>query len=135
MKCDECTQLPRRATVDSAGYDVYAPERLVLNSTEWANVDLGFRFEPGDIPPGHVALMAVRSSVGAKKGVHLRNAIGVIDADFYENVLATLKTDWDEVVFEKGDRILQFIIVPFVTIKGEIEPTATRTSGYGSTGQ
>ena len=127
--------MPRRATKGSAGYDVYAPKRIVLNETEWQTVDLGFRFEPGDIPEGHVALMEVRSSVGAKKGVHLRNALGIIDADYYENVRATMKTDWGEAVLEQGDRILQFIIVPFVTMRSEIEPVTVRTSGYGSTGQ
>lgn len=135
MISDNEVNKPRRATTGSAGYDVFAPRRTVLNETEWETVDLGFRFEKGDIPEGHVALMMVRSSVGAKKGVHLRNAIGVIDSDYLENVKATLKTDVEEVVFEKGDRILQFLIVPFVTIENEEKPTDTRVSGYGSTGQ
>lgn len=135
MICDEGVMMPRRATKGSAGYDVYAPKRIVLNASEWQVVDLGFRFEPGDIPESFAAFLMVRSSVGAKKGVHMRNAVGLIDSDYHENVMATLKTDREEAVFEKGDRILQFYISPVHRIEGEIEPTETRISGYGSTGQ
>jgi len=134
MRCDEGIEMPRRATKGSAGYDVYAPKRIVLNRTEWEDIDLGFAFEEGDIPPGHVALMQVRSSVGAKKGVHLRNGLGIIDSDYRDNVRAMLGCDGMEAVMEKGDRILQFIIVPFAVMPGEIEPTAERNGGVGSTG-
>ena len=135
MISDNPEYIPRRATIGSAGYDVYAQKRIVLNGTEWQTVDMGFRFEEGDIPSGCVAILTVRSSAGSKKGVHMRNTIGIIDSDYHENVLATMKTDGEEAVFEAGDRILQFIIVPFMTVKGEIEPKAARTSGYGSTGR
>lgn len=133
MICDEGVSMPRRATKDSAGYDVYAPMRMVLN-TRWQTFDMGFRFEPGDIPEGCVALMVTRSSTGAKHGVHIRNPVGVIDHGYYQNVRATLSVDESERVYERGERVLQFIIVPFITMKGEIPPEDERNGGYGSTG-
>ena len=135
MICDDGVEMPRRATKGSAGYDICAPVRLVLNRTEWTAVDLGFRFEEGDIPEGHVALVQVRSSLGMKKGVHLRNGFGIIDSDYRDNVRASLSSDKDEVILNKGDRILQFIIVPFATMPGEIPPSEERSGGIGSTGQ
>lgn len=126
--------VPRRAKEGDAGYDIYAPHRMVLNCTQWQTFDLEFRFEEGDIPEGYVALVMPRSSTGSKHGLHLRNTVGVIDSGYRNNVLATLKVDGDEVVYEPGDRILQFVLVPFGIIRGEIPPEGKRDGGYGSTG-
>lgn len=133
MICDDGVMTPRRAKTGDAGYDIYAPKRMVL-CRAWQTFDLGFRFEPGDIPYGCVALVVPRSSTGAKDGLHIRNTVGVIDSGYRDNVLATLSVDGDEVVYEKGDRILQFVLVPFAVMPDEIPPTERREGGYGSTG-
>lgn len=133
MICDEGVKMPRRATIGSAGYDIFAPKRLVLNCTEWTPVDLGFRFEPGDVPPGWCVKVMVRSSMGNKKGLHLRNAEGLIDSDYYLNLRATLQSDTEEIVIEKDQAFLQFVLLPHGYIPNEIEPMATRTGGEGST--
>ena len=133
MICDEGVMMPRRARMGDAGYDIYAPHRLVLNN-RWQTVDLGFRFEDGDIPEGYVALVVPRSSTGAKHGLHIRNTIGIIDSNYRENVLATLSVDGQEMIYEKDDRILQFVLVPFGTMPWEIPPQGKREGGYGSTG-
>ena len=135
MLVDEGVMMPRRATTGSAGYDIFAPKRIVLNSTEWQSVDLGFRFEPGDMGKNVFAHLVVRSSSGNKKGVHLRTGCSVIDSDYYLNVRATMKTDGDEVVFEKGDRILQFILIKHELIPNEVVPVDERVAGEGSTGR
>lgn len=135
MIADNEELIPRRATTGSAGYDIFAPGRIVLNSTEWQSVDLGFRFEPGDMGKNVFAHLVVRSSTGNKKGVHLRTGCSVIDSDYYLNVTATMKSDGDEVVFEKGDRILQFILVKHELIPNEIVPEDKRIAGEGSTGR
>ena len=134
MIADKPEYMPRRATQLSAGYDVYAPKRMVVTK-QWQQFDLGFRFERGDMQPTEFALLAVRSSVGNKKGVHMRTGVSIIDCDYYDNVYVTLCTDAEEVVFEPGDRVLQFIIVPFVKMAEEIKPEAVRNGGQGSTGQ
>lgn len=133
MICDEGVMMPRRAREGDAAYDIYAPHRLVLNN-RWQTVDLGFRFEEGDIPPGWAALVITRSSTGAKDGLHIRNVPGLIDSGYRQNIKATLSMDGQEKVYEKDDRILQFIIIPVGVIPNEIPPEGTRTGGYGSTG-
>ena len=134
MIADNPEYMPRRAKFGDAGYDIYAPCRMVLNSTQWQTFDLGFRFEEGDIPTGWCAMVMVRSSTGARDGLHLRNVPGLIDSGYRQNVKATLQVDGSEVVYEPGDRILQFIIVPCAIIPNEIPPEGARDGGYGSTG-
>lgn len=134
MIADNPEYTPRRATKHSAGYDVYAPRRMVVTK-QWQTFDLGFRFEDGDMKPSQFAMMLVRSSVGNKKGVHMRTGVSIIDADYRQNVLITLAADTDEVVFEQGDRIIQLILCGYEIALGEITPTEERTGGVGSTGQ
>lgn len=133
MKADKQGMLPRRAKKGDAGYDIFAPKRMVV-TRQWQTFDLGFRFEEGDIPEGYVAIVAPRSSTGSKMGLHLRNTIGIIDSGYRDNVLATMAVDGDEAVFEEGSRPLQFILVPCGVIKGEIPPEEERAGGYGSSG-
>ena len=133
MICDEGMEMPRRMTKDSAGYDIFAPCDMVL-TTRPKTFDLGFRFEEGDMPRQACAIMVPRSSTGNKKGLHIRGTLGIIDSGYRNNVLVTLKVDEGKVAFKKGDRILQFFIVPVLTIPKEIEPQEKRKGGYGSTG-
>lgn len=133
MICEEGVEMPRRATVDSSGYDVYAPFDLVV-STRARTVDLGFRFEEGDLAKHTCAILMPRSSTGNKKGLHIRGTIGLIDSGYRDNVLATLMTDEGTVRFKKGERILQFFIVNTGIIPNEIVPSKERKGGYGSTG-
>lgn len=138
MKSSDGTPIPRRKTLGSAGYDFYAPCDIYLCSNSWKDIDTGISMEKGDIPEGCVMLLFMRSSLGVK-GVHIRNGTGVIDADYRDNIRACL--GWDEDVsgfkmrISKGDRFMQGVIVPFVTIPGEIPPMNVRTGGIGSTGK
>lgn len=134
MRADEPMLMPRRATMDSAGYDVYAPCDMTI-TTKPQTFDLGFSFEKGDMPAHACAILAPRSSTGNKKGLHIRGTFGLIDSDYHKNVLATLVVDEGSVKFKKGERILQFFIVPVYRLPGEIPPASERTSGYGSTGE
>ena len=126
--------MPRRATRNSAGYDVYAMQDMVV-TTRPKTFDLGFRFEDGDMPAMAGALLMPRSSTGNNKGLHLRGTLGLIDSDYRENVRATLCVDEGTAVFKRGDRILQFFIVSTLRVPGEIEPIEERNGGYGSTGE
>ena len=153
---------PVRKTKGSCGYDIYAPKDLVIGNTA-ITIDTGIMMEPGDIPEGYMAMVVPRSSMGAK-GLHLRNTIGIIDADYtMDTIKATLYCDQhvsplmgaetievsedrrirgavSETPYEnfisikKNERILQMVLVPYAIISGEDAPTAERKGGYGSTG-
>lgn len=100
-------------------------------------IGLGFS---AAVPPGHVALLLPRSSVGAKFGLELNNSCGVIDSDYRGEWKAALRTKSGiEYSWSAGERVLQFLVVPVATVSLEqvetLDETARGTGGFGSTGQ
>lgn len=128
-------RVPTRGTEHSAGYDLYASEAAVLYpyETKLIKTDIAVA-----IPPGHFGMIASRSSMG-KKGIVVAQGIGVIDAD-YRGMLGVLlhnRTD-EPFVITPGERIAQFILVPFVPIDfegvDELDATERGSGAFGSTG-
>lgn len=127
--------MPTKGTPQSGAYDIYMPEAGMAGIIP-VSCPLGFSAE---VPPGHVALLLPRSGVGSKYGLELLNTCGVIDPDYRGEWKATLATK-NGYAFQwgKGDRILQFLIVPVATVQlelaGSLGVTARGTGGFGSTG-
>ena len=92
------------------------------------------------IPEGYVGIMAVRSSMGAKRGINLANGIGVIDSDYRGQLHATLHNTTDApYTVQCGDRIAQLMIVPVlrpaIQVVTELPETERGEGGFGSTGR
>lgn len=154
--------LPRRATAQSAGYDlearvfglrsvtVYAPsnyehQRTVEQVTplkqgfslypgERAMVPLGFR---ATLPDGYEAQIRPRSGMSLKTGVSLVNSPGTVDADF-PNEWHILLENRSEAVAKilEGQAIAQMVLAKFEVlelVEGNVVQTTDRTGGYGST--
>ena len=132
------TTLPTRGSKESAGYDFYSKEEIVIKPGKqyvfWTDVK-------AYMMPGEVLEMYVRSSIGIKKGLVLSNSVGIIDQDYYEN----LKTDGNIGVclrnesdqpqtIEVGERIAQGIFKQFL-VADNISSTNERTGGIGSTNE
>lgn len=129
--------LPTRGTDLAGAFDIYMPEagRISDWDTEGVMTPLGFAAE---VPEGYVALLLPRSGVGCRYGIELHNTCGVIDADYRGEWKACLsskqpgKFEWF-----KGDRIVQFLLVPVLTpqlnIVHQLSNTARGTGGFGST--
>lgn len=139
MKSTLGAELPRRARNGDAGYDFFLPEDLELYRARPETIDTGIIMEEGDIPEGAVMLLLPRSSYGSKYGLHLVNTCGVIDSGYRGTIKARMEIMDPDTFFlklKKGDRFMQGIIVPFLTIDGEIPPEEDRgEGGFGSTGQ
>lgn len=125
---------PKRATEHSAGFDIYAPERVDIPAGQSYLVGTGVSMA---IPNGWVGIVNPRSSVAAKKKV--RVGARVIDADYRGEVFINLHNDSDE-TFEivKGDRIAQLVVTPFMgdsIVVGELDDTVRGNGGFGSTGK
>lgn len=125
-------QLPTRATRKSAGYDFYLTEDLWLSADPEAVaiVPTGVNvFMPDD----EVFLLFIRSSLSAK-GIFLANGVGVIDSDYYPNEIKLMvrNLSGEEIVINKGDRVMQGIFTSFYV--GNDQPIAERKGGIGSTG-
>lgn len=131
--------MPTRATTGSAGYDVYANADVVLPANGQVAVPTGIFFTT--IPDNHFVAIRSRSGLAFKHGVTAFH--GTVDNDYRGEVKVLLFNHSDkEYSVKKGDRVAQFIIMPYGTPDIEwateqqvSESTTERGSGgFGSTG-
>ena len=133
----ESYNIPKRSTKESAGYDFESIIDFVLKPGEIKKIPLGIK---ADMNSGEVLFLIVRSSQGFKYNVRMCNQVGVIDKDYYNNseneghmwIKLENQGDKDYVVF-KGDKIIQGLFMPFLTVDNEESIEKVRTSGIGST--
>ena len=128
--------MPTKGTEYAGAFDIYMPEDGTITGFT-SKFLLGFSTE---IPPNHVALMLPRSSAGVNFGIELANTCGVIDSDYRGEWVAALRTKTKAAhLFNKGDRLLQFLIVPIPRIEleivDELEQSKRGSGGFGSTGK
>ena len=137
------TQLPRRGTAGSAGYDLFSKEDFTLKKGEshvfWTDVKMNVFFD-------NVGLVVPRSGLGAKHGIVLRNGVGVIDYDYSSDTntqtggnigVCLVNNGSEDYDVHVGDRIAQIILTRFyITDDDEYNHTEfckNRTGGFGST--
>ena len=92
------------------------------------------------IPEGYVGIVAVRSSMGIRRGITLSNAIGVIDSDYRGPLGVGLRnTTGEDYVLQPADRMAQLMVVPVlrpeIRLVEELPETARGAGGFGSTGR
>jgi dUTP pyrophosphatase len=146
MRTKEGVEMPRRATIGSAGYDFFAPDTYELKPGEWTMIDTGVslegdehvdtllgRYETFDYLKWFIMLVP-RSGLSNKCGFRIRNTVGIVDMDFRDTIKAMVTVD-EPYTLQKNERFLQGIILPFGTFWGEIMPTEARNGGHGSTGR
>lgn len=137
-KHEEKTQLPVRATKNSAGYDIFSKEDYVLAPNQ---TRIFFTDVKAFMLPDEVLMLYVRSSIGIKKGLMLANTVGVIDSDYYNNPdndgnigVALHNYSKKPVVIKKGDKIAQCIFTKFLLTDNDQPTQKERKGGIGSTG-
>lgn len=130
-------ELPVRKTAASAGYDLAAAEEVTVPPGEVRLIPTGLK---AYMQEGEVLLLAIRSSLAAKRGLGLANGIGVIDADYADNpdneghiLVAVRNHSAAPVTVAQGERIAQGIFVPFL-ITADDQAAGSRSGGFGSTG-
>lgn len=131
--------LPYFATDGAAAMDLHAclDAPLTLAPGERKMVPSGIAVA---IPDGHVGIIAIRSSMGAKHGINMANSIGVIDSD-YRGPLSMCIVNLSDASYtiEPGDRVAQLMILPVArpTLKlvEELPQTERGQGGFGSTGK
>ena len=128
-------EVPTYAHEGDAGLDLRAAESVTVPAGGSALVRTGVRVE---IPSGCVGLVFPRSGLGSR-GITLRNAVGVIDSGYRGEVMAALwNTTGDDFKCEKGDRICQMVVMPYVPCQvvsvEELSDTERGSDGHGSTG-
>ena len=128
-------QMPVKSTLKAGAFDIFMPEGGTAGNQS-NKFPLGFA---GAVPEGHVALLLPRSGTGANFGLELNNTCGVIDSDYRNEWMAALRTkNGKDFTWEKGDRVIQFLIVPVAQVElmlVDTLDTTERTGGFGSTGK
>lgn len=135
----EDTILPTRATSNSAGYDFYSSEAVVIEPHCSHIFKTGVKVQ---VPTDEYLAIHVRSSVGIKKGLNLLNGTGIIDADFYNNednegniCIGVYNRTETSVKIDKGERIAQGIFCKYFITDGDKPLSDVRKGGVGSSGK
>lgn len=131
------TQLPKRSTQCSAGYDFYAPKDIIVPAN--GATELVFLNIKAMMPSNIYLQMIIRSSLAVKHNIVLETS-GVIDADYYGNkdndgnIGIKLRNNGDKNYFiKKGERIAQGVFLQYYLTDND-NAEGTRNGGYGSTG-
>ena len=127
-------QSPKRAKENSAGFDMYAPERVEIHPgcSYWVKSGVSMA-----IPYGYVGLIHPRSGLAYKHS--LTTLGGVIDADYRGEVLIGLHNlGKDLIEIKAGDRVCQMLVHAYMgdseTVEVLPEDTDRGVAGIGSTG-
>ena len=113
----ENIKLPRRATAGSAGYDFFAPVRLILEPGETLKIPTGIRVE---MDPEWVLKCYPRSGLGFKYRLQMFSKI-------------TNDTNEEKTIdIAQGEGFMQGIFVEYgITVDDDV--TDVRNGGFGST--
>ena len=153
------SQVPRRATEGSAGYDLYAYVRgrrvrcsdvtrtweaevpvaddsaLELAPNVMALVPLGFKAR---LPHGYEAQIRPRSGTAFRKGLAMPNAPGTVDSDYPDEWMVIIRNASPAAVrISHGERIAQMVLQRYEVldfVEGDVQATTSRAGGFGSTG-
>ena len=125
------TEVPRRATKYSAGYDIHSAVSAEIKPGEKYVIPTNTAVEMGE---DDVLLIFPRSSYSIKFGLELVNSVGVIDADYKDQIFNCYRKTGDEPFFiKRGDRIAQGVFVKFFKTDDD-SASGERRGGVGSTG-
>lgn len=133
---NETTILPVRGDKGSAGYDFYSKEAVVIQPGEshlfWTDVCAYMQED-------EVLLIHVRSSIGTKKGLALKNTTGVIDSTYYANPsnggnigVCLINNSNVPQTIEKDERIAQGVFQHYLVTDNDKCLHSERVGGFGS---
>lgn len=131
-------KMPRRGTSKSAGYDIFAPYKIVLKPHEEIKVPTGLKAYMQD---GEVLLAFPRSGLGFKYYTRLANTVGIIDQDYYNNknneghMWVKIRNEGDKIMeIKEGEAFCQMVFMPFLLVDGDsFNNGEERKGGFGST--
>lgn len=131
---DAGAYMPVRAHKDDAGLDLRSPDTFIVKAGKSLKIDSGVHV---DIPAGYVGFLKAKSGLNVKYGV---TCTGVIDAGYTGSIVVKLYNNGsDDVLFERGDKLTQLVILPIVCPDliqvDSLEDTERGDAGFGSTGR
>lgn len=136
VKLTDGAPIPKHARRGDAGMDLTSRETVEIAPQGTIMVGTGVAME---IPEGYVGLCFPRSGLASKRGINLANCVGVIDSGYRGEIKAPLyNAGHDTQIVERGERVFQIVIVPFVSCEcvevDELSKTERAANGFGSSG-
>lgn len=134
---DTTLPIPEYKTPGAAAIDVYARTVVEIPAHSVGYVPLNIALQ---VSSEYWVLLSARSSLH-KKGLLLANGIGVGDSDFSGNqdeyVAPLLNFTENPITIERGERIVQVIVLPRPKIKLIEKQTlgSVNRGGFGTTGE
>ena len=136
----EGAKIPKRGSVHSAGYDLYAcldTDEILIPPHSTVKIGTGLSIA---VPEGYFGAIFARSGLAAKEGLRPANCVGVADSDYRGEYIVALHNDTDtEKTVKNSDRIAQLVIMPFLEVDFEetdsLDETERGSGGFGSTGK
>lgn len=133
--------IPNYSKEGDAGMDLVAiseGKRFTAQGTQCKELYEYYEYSTGlsiEIPEGFVGLVFPRSSI-SKTAMILCNSVGIIDSGYRGEILCRFKTPANTgIIYNKGDKISQLVIIPYPTIEfEEVEELATSERGEGGFG-
>lgn len=127
---------PEYQTEGAAGFDLAAYGDYCIEPGDYAMVSTGLVITT---PPGHMLMLAPRSSLYKRKGLVMTNSVGIVDEDYSgpdDVILLSLKNVSNVPVYiDEGERVAQGIFVPVSKVQFvEKELSGASRGGWGSTG-
>ena len=130
--------LPKYASTFSSGADLIAAvkENILIEPGKWEVIPTGIAIS---LPSGYEGQIRPRSGLAKEYGVTCLNSPGTIDTDYRGEIKVILINHGENnFKIERGMRIAQLIIVPYVTAiwekKETLDNTIRGSKGFGSTG-
>ena len=133
--------LPKYATAQSAGLDLYADlktDQLAILPMERVLIPTGLKMA---LPDGLEGQIRPRSGLAYKKGLTVLNSVGTIDSDYTGEIkvmLINLSNDIQTI--EKGERVAQMVLANVTRLDNwviveKLPETERNNGGFGSTGE
>lgn len=130
-------KLPKRATMFSAGYDIFAPYDIEIPPKGTVKVPTGIRVILDD---DKFLAIYPRSGLGFKYKMQLYNSVGIVDCDYYGSdneghIWAKFYNDSPDgktITIKRGEAMCQGIIQQYFTTIDDVAD-GVRNGGMGST--
>lgn len=136
IKGFEHITLPMRKTAKSAGYDLTCAKDTVCPAATVTLIPTGLK---AYMPDDEYLAIFVRSSIAVKRSLMLANGVGVIDADYADNVdneghimIPIYNASGKMQTISAGERIAQGIFTKYGVTEDD-SAIGERTGGFGST--
>ena len=128
---------PEHMSEGAAGVDIRAAIKgtKTIQPNETVMVSTGLKV---GIPKGFFGMLVPRSGLASKIGIVLANTVGIIDSDYRGELMVPMinksEKSYDLIA---GNRIAQFILIPYIPFKAVytgVNTTTRGSGGFGSTG-